>query len=271
MRPAGIPLVCLCLAAACMPASAGINPATLREFDAYMQKANSSMAAAAASPSKFLWTKQDPARWQLLMRGEVAVEPTVNGPTRDITGGLIHDWTGAVFVPGATAADALAVLQDVSSHKVVYSPDVIDSKLLWRKGDEFASTLRTYKKKVITAVLDNQFHTVYRKLSPTRHQGTIRSTKIVEVEDFGTANERQKPEGEGFGFLWRLNSWWNIEEGEGGVTLELRSISLTRDIPFGLSWVIKPMVTGLPRETLTSSLIKTRAAVADRALQARPR
>jgi len=249
-----------------------LKPDTVREFGVYMAEADRQMAARASGTQPFLWSAAAAGRLKHLIDQGVLVSPTGPQPSRDVTGGLVHDWTGALFVPGARAAHALKVLQDIDSHKRIYAPDTVDSKLVARSGNgEVISTMRTVKKKVITAALDYEFRTFYRELAPGRWQGVVRSTRIVELEDYGKPSERQKPEGSGFGFLWRLNSWWHVEERHGGVVMELRSVSLTRDIPFGLAWAIKPMVTSLPRETLETTLNKTRAAVAHAARQANGR
>ena len=131
--------------------------------------------------------------------------------------------------------------------------------------------MRTVKKKFLTAVLDYEFKTVYRELKPGRWQGVVRSTHIWEVDNYGRKDEQRKPEGNDSGFLWRLNSWWHVEEINGGVVMELRSVSLTRDIPGLVSFMIKPFVTSLPEETLETTLGKTRSAVLAVASQANGR
>lgn len=241
--------------------AAELKPETVRQFDAYMAQASSQMQARAEGRGSFLWSASSQERWKTLKSDGVLVSPTNESPSQDVRYGLIHDWTGAVFIPGAKAQHALLVLEDVNNHPRIYAPETLAARKLSGGANEFRSSLRTLKKKVVTAVLDYEFQTVYRELAPGRWQGVVRSTKIVEVENFGEKDERQKPEGSGFGFLWRLNSWWHVEERDGGVAMELRSVSLTRDIPLGLSWAIKPMVTSMPRETLESTLGKTRAAV----------
>jgi hypothetical protein len=40
--------------------------------------------------------------------------------------------------------------------------------------------------------------------------------------------------------------------------VECESISLTRDIPFGLGWIVKPFVTSLPKDSLAFTLETTR-------------
>lgn len=238
-----------------------LNPETLKEFEAYMKVADSDFLKRGQNGVPFLWTDAAPARLSKVRGGAVEVSPWNTKSTRDVTDGLIHDWIAATFVPGATAQRAVVLLTDFSRHASFYAPEVMASRLISRQGDEYRSYLRLMKKKVITVVLDTEYSTRYVPAGPGRVRGIVRSTKIAEVEDAGQAGERLKPVDTGYGFLWRLNSYWTIEERDGGVYLELRSISLTRGIPFGLGTVIKPMVTALPRESLVATLEKTKRAL----------
>jgi hypothetical protein len=61
--------------------------------------------------------------------------------------------------------------------------------------------------------------------------------------------------------LWRLDSYWRFEERDGGVYIECQAISLTRDIPTGLGWLITPIIRNLPRESLANTLAATQRAV----------
>ncbi|MBA3974699.1 MAG: hypothetical protein C0504_10855 [Candidatus Solibacter sp.] len=245
-----------------------LAPRTVKEFEAFMDVAGRQMSARASGSQPFLWSASNPDRLAQLKARGVLVSPTNHEPATEIHHGLVHDWTGAIFVPGAKAAHALRILQDIDSHKRIYAPDTVDSRLISRDGGGgFTSSMRTVKKRVITVALDYEFSTAYRELKPGRWQGAVRSTRILEVDNLGQPDERRKPEGTGFGFLWRLNSWWHVEEIEGGVVMELRSVSLTRGVPGLLSWAIKPLVTSLPKETLEITLGKTRSAVLGHARQ----
>ena len=76
--------------------------------------------------------------------------------------------------------------------------------------------------------------------------------------------ERELPAGTGHGFLWRLNAYWLIEPRPNGVYLECRTISLSRDIPFGLGWAVGPFVRTLPTESLHLTMDATASAMAAR-------
>jgi len=61
--------------------------------------------------------------------------------------------------------------------------------------------------------------------------------------------------------MWRMETWWRVEERDGSVYVQSEVASLTRDIPAGLGWMIKPFVMGIPKESLTFTLEATRKAV----------
>ena len=58
------------------------------------------------------------------------------------------------------------------------------------------------------------------------------STRIAEVENAGKSNERELPVGNDHGYIWRLYSYWRIEEKDSGVYVQGESIGLSRTIPW---------------------------------------
>jgi len=79
----------------------------------------------------------------------------------------------------------------------------------------------------------------------------LRRCALPEVENAGKNNEREKTPGDDDGFMWRMETWWRVEERDGSVYVQSEVASLTRDIPAGLGWMIKPFVMGIPKESLT--------------------
>jgi hypothetical protein len=229
-----------------------LKPQTAAEFTKYIAATESRLA----SRPNFLWC--DAARAKA---GELVVAPTGKTPETKVTGGLIHDWTGCAFIPGATLARTLAQVQNYDHHKDIYKPEVIDSRLLSRNGDDFKIYLRLLKKKVITVVLNTEHDVRYFPVSPTRARSYSHTTKIAEVENVGRKDERELPPGSGHGFLWRLDSFWRFEERDGGVYIECQAVSLTRDVPTGLGWIVEPIIRNLPRESLANTLKATRSVL----------
>jgi len=81
------------------------------------------------------------------------------------------------------------------------------------------------------------------------------------VDDAGTPKEKIYLPDTGYGFLWRLYSYWSFEGRGDGVIVQCRAISLTRDVPLGLGFIIEPIIKNLPRESLVNTLKATREAL----------
>jgi len=238
-----------------------LTPDTLKGFEAYVHEAETAMEESLPDAKGFLWSDVDPVRARQVHAGEiVAGFWSGTGPGR-VPSGLIHDWIGAVFTPGVTVEAALALVQDYDHHQDIYKPEVLVSKLMRRRGNDFEIYLRLLKKKILTVVLDTDHDVQYRSIDAARCFCRSYTTRIAEVENAGTAKEQVFPPDTGFGFLWRLYSYWRFQERDGGVYIECRAMSLTRDVPFGLGWVIEPIIQKLPRESLIHTLDCTRRAL----------
>jgi hypothetical protein len=243
-----------------------LNPQTLEAFDAYIRQAETGMEQTLHGSELFLWSQQSPDRAEGVGRGQVVAQFWSGREPVKVPSGLIHDWIAAAFIADSTIQEIFAVIQDYDNHKNIYKPEVIDSKLIRRDGNDFQIYLRLLKKKIITVVLDTDHDVHYRAVDRTRWVCRSYTTRIAEVENAGGHNERVLPADTGYGFLWRLFSYWRFEERDAGVVVECRAISLTRDVPFGLGWAIEPIIQKLPKESLTNTLEATRQA-----LQARTR
>jgi hypothetical protein len=184
-----------------------------------------------------------------------------SGHPIEAPGGLIHDWMGAVFIPGATLRQVLDLVQDYDHHQTIYQPEVVRSRLIEHHGDDYKIYYRLRKKKVITITLNTDHDVRYFPVDSTHCHSRSVSTRIAEVVDADQRDEHEKPIGHDGGFLWRMNSYWRFEEKDNGVYVEVESVSLTRDIPIGFGWLIKPFVTSIPRESLLMTLGSTRTAV----------
>jgi len=242
----------------CLPAE--LKSHTADAFDAFIKKTEERIDAEVKT-NALLWVEGTPARLARVKRGEVVVGPYYGEPEIKVPDGLIHDWIGSIFIPGATLAETLKLVQDYDNHKYLYQPEVIDSRLLMRDGNDFKIHLQLLKKKVLTVVLNTDHDVRYFPLSPARERSRSYSTRIAEVEHYGHPEQRELPPGKDHGFLWKLYSYWRFEERDGGTFVECEAISLTRGIPPGIAWAIKPMIRSLPRESLGRTLLATRKAL----------
>jgi len=184
----------------------------------------------------------------------------VKGHRIEVPGGMIHDWSGAIFVPGITLDALLRWLQDYDHHSR-YFKNVEQSKLLSRDGDTFHIFMRLTRSKIVTVHYNTEHTAVYQKNGPGRASSRSFTTKIAEVENAGTPSERELPPGVDSGYMWRLNSYWRFREQDGGVVVECESVSLSRSIPFGLGWLIGRYTESVPKESLEDTLTSIRDGV----------
>ena len=238
-----------------------LKPQTLERFTSYVRDAEAVMEQNLAGGKTFLWSDENPERAKQVQAGKIVAEFwSGKGPIK-VAHGLIHDWVGAAFIAGATLDRTLALVQNYDNHQNLYKPEVVASKLISRQGDDFQAYLRLLKKKIITVVLDTDHDIHYRCIAAGRWICNSHTTRIAEVENAGTPKERVLTPDTGYGFLWRLYSYWRFQERGDGGCIECRAISLTRDVPFGLGWIIEPIIQKLPKESLINTLAATREGV----------
>jgi len=242
-----------------------LRPATARAFERYIQGVQARIDARVAGRQSFLWTDDAPVRRARVQRGEVVAERARGSRPVAVPDGLVHDFIGAVFISGVTLAQTLAFVQDYNHHRNFYGPELMDSRIISRDGEHFVLFMRLKKKKIITVVVDTEHDARFFPLDATRWHSRSRTTKIAEVEDPGTPNERELPVGTGYGFMWALDTFWRFVERDGGVYVECQAVSLSRSIPWVLGWLINPIVSSLPRDSLANTLGATRAGVRARA------
>ena len=251
------------------PALAKLKTETQEAFERYVKQVEARNEGELKRGSALLWVdgfpeKQRAEAYAALKRGEVKMQKLEildNDKPIVCPGGMIHHWTGVVLIPGAKLEDVLGVLEDYDQHSVYYAPDVERSNIESREGDHFRVFLRFRRHKVITVVLDTEHEVQYFHDGAGRAHSRSSAVRIAEVENAGKSDEREKTPGDDGGFMWRMETWWRMEERDGGVYVQSEVASLTRDIPAALAWMIKPFVTGIPKETLTFTLEATRKAV----------
>jgi hypothetical protein len=262
-------LVALSLAVP-LTAATELKPATIQAFERYVQAAEARIGREENDPPDFLYVDglnapEHDRAFVSLKRGGIFIAPLntpdASGRSIEAPGGLIHDWIGVVFIRGASLRQTIDLLQDYDHHYEYFKPEVIGSRLMSRQGNDFKIFLRFREKKVVTVVLDTEHEVHYTPIDSNHWYSRSFTTRIAQVEDPGKPAEHELPVGDDGGYLWRMNTYWEFEERDGGVYVQCESISLSRDIPRGLGWMLEPFVTSVPKESLQDTLDDLRAAV----------
>lgn len=230
--------------------------AAVAAFDSYSKTVEFRLTQQHESAAVFLAPAgRDPQSAELRLRaGEPILEQLTPSGGVDVSGALLHHWRGTAFVPGATAADFDRLMRDFKSYPQHFAPQVLQAKVLMRDGDRMTVSLRVSQRHVLTVVLDTTYEIAFGRLDAQHGYSVSRSTRIAEIASPDTTTEHVLSTDEEHGFLWRLNTYWSYEERDGGLYLQIEAISLTRSIPRGLGWVIRPYVESIPRDSLEFTL-----------------
>jgi hypothetical protein len=253
----GIPLLAAVLLFLCAPhiLLAQPTPAAVAAFNTYTASVESRLAVQHRSADAFLAPPPLASHNTMsLQNSEPTVERLTPAAGAEVADSLIHHWRGTAFVAGAKAADFERLMRNFKSYPQCFSPQVLQAALISASGDQVQASMRVRQQHVITVVMDTTYDINYGQLDPEHGYSISRSTRIAEIYRPGTNAERTLSPDEEHGFLWRQNTYWSYEQKDGGLYLQIESVSLTRSIPHGLGWAIRPYIESIPRDSLEFTL-----------------
>src|SRR5262249_54805924 len=227
-------------------AAARLQPDAAAAWNGYVRATETRITRELKSPNGFLvldFGRAAAAERNALLAGELVVEP-MSGASPDTPSARVEHWRGAVFIPGMTAMRLVDELEQGPPP----SEDVLRSAVLDRGPDWMYVSMRLRRKAVLTVVYDTDHLVTFTRESPSRATSTSTAIRIVEVADVDTPHEHQVTAGEDRGFLWRLNAYWRYQDVTGGAIAECESITLSRDVPFMVRFVVNPIVERTARE-----------------------
>jgi putative flippase GtrA len=248
------------------PLEAILQPKTAQGFARYAAAVESRIERELRDNEPFLdIERQAPAQLDKTMaalrRGEVVVSRAVardgSASEIEVDGGMINHWRGTAYIPNVKLDVLLKTLQEPQSDKHKQE-DVISSRVVQVGENSQKLYLRLKRTKLITVVYDTEYDTTYRRVAADRALSSSISTKIVEIENAGTPQERALPEGNDHGFMWRLYSYWRYKQIGDGVAVEVESLTLSRNLPFLFTPFLRPVVNSTARDSITRTLSSMR-------------
>ncbi len=237
------------VALAAVRAGAQPAPAAAAIFDQYVSAVDARVARERAS-AEGLPAAVD---WAQVRAQGVVVEPVTPPGGAALPGALLHDWRASAFVPGAKAAELEAVLRDFAGYPRVFAPQVVAARVMAQSGDTAQVWLRVRQRHVIPVTMDATYEVQFGP-----GWSVSKSRNVTAMNASGSQPERALD-----GALWRLDTWWSWEERDGGLAIQMETVSLTRPVPWGLRWVVGPYVESVPRESLEFTLRAACRAIAN--------
>jgi hypothetical protein len=242
-------------------AAARLHPDAIAGWTVYVSAAEGRIRRELDSSRGFLvmdFAQDAAAERRSALAGGIVIQKIENldqqGRRVTVNSALVHHFRGDVFIPGVTVQEVLTELQA----RVPRQEDVLRSTILEREPDRMRVYLRLQRHRFVTVVYNTEHTVTFTRLGDTRATSTSTATRIAEVSDPDTPQERELPVGDDRGFLWRLNAYWRYEQVPGGVIAECESISLSRDVPAVLRYVVSPVVESTARESMERTLTSLR-------------
>jgi hypothetical protein len=240
--------------------AAELPPATAAAFDHYTKLTEEGLKKPPA-PHHWLWLDEHPKEQSLVWLGQSEINPQKTldqGHEIELPDASLQDWLGVTLVEGVTLDRVRDFVLNYADFKHYFKQYFTDSRLLKRDGDNFDAFLRLARKQFSTVILNINVSSSYVAFDPAHAYIICRSTHIGEVahpkEKELSAQER--PAADAYGYLWRLNQYWRIEQTADGVYVELESITLSRPAAGGLNPArfLNSFVQDFPRELVEGML-----------------
>jgi hypothetical protein len=259
MRPRTALAILFLLLSATLSEATEPKQETLRAWDEYVLSVNASVADRVAGTRPFLWVDDSPEIQRRVQHGELVV---TNHDPRKVPQGMIHHWVGAMFVPNVTLDQVMLVVNNYDHYSELYKPLIRKTAVLDRDGDTVKlNVLAVQKALSVTAAVETDEEIRITRPAPDRVSIKADSVRMQEIADYGKLSEHPFLEARRPGYVWRAVIVQRLEQRDGGVYVELETISLSRGIPVEVRWLIKPLTDDLPRKLMLDMLSDTRAAV----------
>lgn len=254
-----VPLATVCAAAGL--AAAELQDETVAAWQLYVAATEQRIAAELDDGGRFLVLDfhEEAARIRReALAGRLVIERLrtldERGERFKVPKGAIHHWFGVILVPNAQLDDVLDGLQyDIPPHEM--QEDVLESRVLERDGDTLQLYLKVRRELAIVKAQYNTEHAVeYVRPGGDRAWSRSVATRIAELNDPGSLQEREKPIGRDRGFLWRMNIYWRYQQVDSGVLVECEALTLSRGIPLLTRWFLSPIINRESRSAISDTL-----------------
>jgi len=244
---------------------ANVTAETIQAWDESVQALKDELARSANTPEHFLLLDRDHEVFKKVRSGKIVAVHPPHGGMVAVPAGLIHHWTGEIFLPQTNKQTVLSVLQGYDEYAQTYNPAVVGSTLVSHTGQDFKYRLKFEQHGFgVHAGLKGDFHSTYELLDDRTGYSITEATNLVELEKPGSAEERELTVAESHGYVERILTVVRYREVAEGVQLEVETLTLSRDVPASLRWIVSPVIQRFSRQVMTSTLEKFRSRIEEK-------
>jgi hypothetical protein len=148
--------------------AADLKPETIQAWNDYVRATEERNLKHISQETPFLTIDALPAEATKLRQGDILASLAAPNVPVKVPAGLIHDWTGAIFIPNAALRDVLQVVRDYGQYKAVYHPNVVSAKSLETSECEDQFSMVIMNKSFFTkSALDSDYHSTFTHMAAT--------------------------------------------------------------------------------------------------------
>ena len=249
--------------------AAELQPQTVKAWQSYVEMAEGRIGKELSSQKGFLAldfqsSSESSKERQSALSGKIPIKQMPAGdeenPIIHVPDGMVHHWRGSVFIPGVPLDFVFSRVTNPSKEDT-RQEDVLDSRVLESTPGQLKLYLKLQRSKIVTVIYNTEHLVRYQWHGTAQAFSSSTATKISEIERLNGTTEREKPEGQDRGFLWRMNSYWRYQQVPGGVMVECESITLSRSIPSFLEFMVRPIINRVARESMNRTLQSMKARI----------
>ena len=249
--------------------AAELQPQTVKAWQSYVEMAEGRIGKELSSQKGFLALdfqsrSESSKERQSALSGKIPIKQMPAGdeenPGIHVPDGMVHHWRGSVFIPGVPLDFVFSRVTNPSKEDT-RQEDVLDSRVLESTPGQLKLYLKLQRSKIVTVIYNTEHLVRYQWHGNAQAFSSSTATKISEIERLNGTTEREKPEGQDRGFLWRMNSYWRYQQVPGGVIVECESMTLSRSIPSFLEFMVRPIINKVARESMNRTLQSMKARI----------
>lgn len=176
------------------------------------------------------------------------------GRELDVRDGWVHDWRGAILLPGIKLERLFQRLQmEVPG---AGKGDVLEGYIRGRRQDApiITTFMKIRREYYFTFVYNTEHEVEFRKRDALHGSSRSVATRIAQVAEAGTRSEHDYAAGQDDGYLLRWNSYWRYEEVPQGVIAECESVSLSNPAPALMGPLARMISRSAARESMERAL-----------------
>ena len=181
-----------------------------------------------------------------------------DGRAIDVPDAWVHHQRGAALIPGVKLDRVFQRLQEEVPG--LGKGDVVEARILARNGGRLRTFIKVQRSGSFLGysyrfMFNTEHDVMFVRVTGTRGTSTSVAVKIAELENPGTAQEREAAPANAHRLMERWQSYWRYEEVTAGVIVECESITLSRTGPLNLG---RGIADSTAREGMERALVNVR-------------